>query len=127
MSKSLKVFAFLIVMLMLLAACGGSATTSEPATAVPPAATEAVAAAETATRNPPPTLPAQLRRHRLLFDPVWPVEEQEKFRAILQEGGFDVTSSEEGPMLDPVLAGAESGKGEIDVIGAARLFSTPGA
>lgn len=47
-----------------------------------------------------------------------PVEEQEKFRAILQEGIFDVTGSEEGPMLDLVPAGAQSGKGEIDVIGA---------
>jgi multiple sugar transport system substrate-binding protein len=42
-----------------------------------------------------------------------PVEEQEKFRAILQEGGFDVTGSEEGPLLDIVLAGS----GEVDVIG----------
>ena len=44
-----------------------------------------------------------------------PIEEQEKFRAILQEGGFDVTGSEEGPLIDLVLAGAESGSGEIDV------------
>ena len=47
-----------------------------------------------------------------------PVEEQEKFRAILQEGGFDVTGSEEGPLIDVILAGAQSGKSEIDVIGA---------
>jgi multiple sugar transport system substrate-binding protein len=46
-----------------------------------------------------------------------PVEEQEKFRAILQEGGFDVVGSEDGPMIDLVLAGAESGSGEIDVVG----------
>jgi multiple sugar transport system substrate-binding protein len=43
-----------------------------------------------------------------------PVEEQEKFRAILQTGGFDVTGSEEGPLLDIVLAGS----GQVDVIGA---------
>ena len=47
-----------------------------------------------------------------------PIEEQEKFRAILQQGGFDFTGSEEGPLIDLVLAGAQSGKGEIDVIGA---------
>lgn len=43
-----------------------------------------------------------------------PVEEQERFRAILAPGGFDVTGTEEGPLLDVLLAGA----GEIDVIGA---------
>jgi multiple sugar transport system substrate-binding protein len=43
-----------------------------------------------------------------------PVEEQEKFRAILAQGGFDVTGTEEGPLLDILLAGS----GEIDVIGA---------
>jgi multiple sugar transport system substrate-binding protein len=47
-----------------------------------------------------------------------PVEEQEKFRAILQEGGFDVTASDEGPLLDLVIAGAQTGQGELDVIGA---------
>uniref|UniRef100_A0A7C1JQ52 Carbohydrate ABC transporter substrate-binding protein n=1 Tax=Caldilinea aerophila TaxID=133453 RepID=A0A7C1JQ52_9CHLR len=47
-----------------------------------------------------------------------PVEEQEKFRAILREGGFDFTASEEGPLIDVVLAGAQSGVSEIDVIGA---------
>lgn len=46
-----------------------------------------------------------------------PVEEQEKFRAILQEGGYDFTVSEEGPLLDLVLAGIEAGEGEVDVIG----------
>ncbi len=43
-----------------------------------------------------------------------PVEEQETFRAILNEGGYDFTASEEGPLLDQVLAGS----GSIDVIGA---------
>jgi multiple sugar transport system substrate-binding protein len=46
-----------------------------------------------------------------------PVEEQEKFRAILQEGGYDVTASEEGPLLDLVSAGLAAGEGEVDVIG----------
>jgi multiple sugar transport system substrate-binding protein len=47
-----------------------------------------------------------------------PVEEQEKFRAILKEGGYDFTASEEGPLLDVLLAAQEAGSGEIDVIGA---------
>lgn len=47
-----------------------------------------------------------------------PVEEQERFRAILQDGGFDFTVSEEGPLIDLVLAGAQAGQAEVDVIGA---------
>ena len=43
-----------------------------------------------------------------------PVEEQEKFRSILQSGGFDFTGSEEGPLLDIILAGGSQG----DVVGA---------
>ncbi|MGH2541809.1 MAG: extracellular solute-binding protein [Ardenticatenaceae bacterium] len=46
-----------------------------------------------------------------------PVEEQEKFRAILAEGGFDFTGSEEGPLLDQLLAAQQAGSGEIDVVG----------
>ena len=37
-----------------------------------------------------------------------PVEEQEKFRAILKDGGFDFTSSEEGPLLDLMTAEAQA-------------------
>jgi multiple sugar transport system substrate-binding protein len=47
-----------------------------------------------------------------------PVEEQEKFRTILEEGGFDVNATEEGPLIDMVLAGAQAGQGEVDAIGA---------
>jgi multiple sugar transport system substrate-binding protein len=47
-----------------------------------------------------------------------PVEEQEKFRAILQEGGYDFTASEEGPLLDQLLAANEAGQGTIDLVGA---------
>lgn len=46
-----------------------------------------------------------------------PIEEQEVFRAILQEGGYDFTATLEGPLLDVVLAGEQSGQGEIDVVG----------
>src|SRR5688500_5560585 len=47
------------------------------------------------------------------------VEEGEKFRAILAEGGnYDFTGSEEGPLIDLVLAGAQTGQGQVDVVGA---------
>jgi multiple sugar transport system substrate-binding protein len=42
-----------------------------------------------------------------------PVEEQDRFRAILAEGGYDFTVSEEGPLIDLVLAGG----GDVDVVG----------
>lgn len=43
-----------------------------------------------------------------------PVEEAEKLRAILAQGGLDFTGVEEGPTVDQILAGA----GAIDVLGA---------
>ena len=43
-----------------------------------------------------------------------PVEEAEKFRAIIEPGGFDVTIGEEGPTLDQITAGS----GSVDVLGA---------
>lgn len=43
-----------------------------------------------------------------------PVEEAEKFRAIIEPGGFEVTMGEEGPTLDQIAAGS----GSIDVLGA---------
>lgn len=47
-----------------------------------------------------------------------PVEEQERFRTILQDGGYDFTASEEGPLIDLVLAGGQAGQTGVDVIGA---------
>jgi len=47
------------------------------------------------------------------------VEEAEKFRTILQDGGnYDFTGSEEGPLVSLVLAGAETGQGQVDLVGA---------
>jgi multiple sugar transport system substrate-binding protein len=46
-----------------------------------------------------------------------PIEEQEVFRSILEGGGFDVTGTDEGPVIDLILAGAEAGSSEVDVIG----------
>ncbi len=103
-------FLFLAVMTaLLLVACGGGAT---------PAPTEAPPAAAPTTA-PEPTTPAEPAAPSgegpVFFSTQFvPVEEQEKFRTILQTGGFDVTGSEEGPLLDIILAGS----GEIDVVGA---------
>ena len=47
-----------------------------------------------------------------------PVEEQEKFRAILKDGGFDFVGTEEGPLIDLIKAGTQVGKAELDVVGA---------
>ncbi|MGB0386851.1 MAG: extracellular solute-binding protein, partial [Ardenticatenaceae bacterium] len=47
-----------------------------------------------------------------------PIEEQEKFRAILGEGGLDFSAAEVGPLLDVLIASSQSGVGEINVVGA---------
>lgn len=115
MSRTVRWFSVLMVVAMVFAACAPAA----PAPA--PAATEAVAEApaEVATEAPAEEAPAADAGGVVFFSTQFvPVEEQEKFRAILQQGGFDVTGSEEGPLLDVLLAGAQSGASEIDVIGA---------
>ncbi len=119
MYRFVRIAAIFMVVMLMVVACGGSATPTEA-----PEPTEAPAEepAEEPTEAPaeePTAAPAEEAAAPVFFSTQFvPVEEQEKFRAILQEGGFDVTGSEEGPMLDLVLAGAESGSGEIDVIGA---------
>jgi multiple sugar transport system substrate-binding protein len=45
------------------------------------------------------------------------VEEAEKFRAILADGGFDFTGIEGGPLVDMLQAQAQAGQGEVDVVG----------
>ncbi|MGL4611539.1 MAG: extracellular solute-binding protein [Trueperaceae bacterium] len=47
-----------------------------------------------------------------------PIEEQAKFRAILEAGGYDFTSTDEGPLLDQLIAAQQAGDGTIDVFGA---------
>ncbi|MFO7633627.1 MAG: ABC transporter substrate-binding protein [Caldilinea sp.] len=116
MSKTLRLFSLLMVVALVFAACAPAAA---PAPAQP-AATEAAAEtpAEAATEAPAEEAVAPVGDVVFFSTQFVPVEEQEKFRAILQQGGFDVTGSEEGPLLDVVLAGAQSGVSEIDVIGA---------
>ncbi len=103
MSRIFKILSLLIVVALLLAACGGAAEPTE-APAEPTAA--------------PETGPEAAEEVVFFSTQFAPVEEQEKFRAILQEAGFDFTASDEGPLLDLVIAGAQAGQGELDVVGA---------
>ncbi|GIK71600.1 MAG: ABC transporter substrate-binding protein [Chloroflexota bacterium] len=119
MSKTLKVLSLLMVAAMVFAACAPAAAPAPVAPAAP-VATEAPAEAPEAAATEAPAEEAAPAVGEVVFFSTQfvPVEEQEKFRAILQQGGFDVTGTEEGPLLDVLLAGAQSGVSEIDVIGA---------
>ncbi len=115
MIRHTKLLALLLVAVLLLVACGGDAT---------PEPTQAVSPTEPAVEEPTeemeePTEEAGAGGDVVFFSTQFvPVEEQETFRAILQEGGYDFTGTEEGPLLDLVLAGAQAGEGEVDLIGA---------
>jgi multiple sugar transport system substrate-binding protein len=107
----------LVVAAMLLGACQPATPTAAPpaATQPPPQPT----AAPAATGEPTTVAGTPATGGVVFFSTQFsPVEEQEKFRAILQDGGFDFTASEEGPLLDLVLAGAQAGQAEVDVVGA---------
>ena len=124
MAKYLKITALLVIMLLLVVACGGGAAETpaeEPAPAEEAAAPaeEAEAPAEAPAEEAAAPAEEAMAGDAVFFSTQFvPIEEQELFRAILKEGGFDVNGSEEGPLIDLVLAGAQSGSGEIDVIGA---------
>ncbi len=135
-----KLFSLILVAAMLLTACAAPPAAQAPAAEAPApqtpaeaateeaateeAATEEAATAEAATGEAT-AMPAEETAEAaapsgdvVFFSTQFvPVEEQEKFRAILQEGGFDFTGTEEGPLIDAVLAGALAGSSEIDVIG----------
>jgi multiple sugar transport system substrate-binding protein len=115
-----KTFALALVMILLaslVAACGPTEAPPEP-TAAPPQPTEAPAATEAPQPTEEPEAPPPAAEVVFFSTQFSPVEEQEKFRAILQEGGFDFTASEEGPLIDLVKAGKEAGQSELDVVGA---------
>lgn len=126
----MKRFTLLLTLLsaaLFLAACNGSAEptavpaattepTTEPVMEAPVEPTEEEMAAPTeepmeAEATAVPEMSADVIFFSTQFSPV---EEQERFRAILAEGGYDFNASEEGPLLDLALAGS----GQIDVIGA---------
>ena len=107
----------LVLLLFALAACGGEPPALEPEPE--PEQPEVVEEPEVEP-EPEPEDDGDMDEEMMDASAVFvstqfsPVEEQESFRAILAEGGYDFTASEEGPALDQILAGS----GEIDVIGA---------
>jgi multiple sugar transport system substrate-binding protein len=111
MYRNVKIFSFIMIALsLILVACGPAATEAPPAPTEP-----AVEAPEPTEPSEPDAEPSELLFFSTQFAPI---EEQEKFRAILSDGGFDFTASEEGPLLDQVIASAQAGSGELGVIGA---------
>jgi multiple sugar transport system substrate-binding protein len=127
MAKQLKIITLLLIALLLLVACGGSSELPPAESEAPAEEAEAPAAEEEAPAEEAeapaeeeaeaPAEEAAAGEAIFVSTQFAPIEEQEKFRAILQEGGFDVTASDDGPMIDLVLAGAQSGSGEVDVVG----------
>jgi multiple sugar transport system substrate-binding protein len=107
MKRLYKLSTFLILLSLVLVACAGASPT--PTEAPPTQAPQAQPSPTTATSGAPAMSDAVFFSTQFV-----PVEEQEKFRTILQTGGFDVTGSEEGPLLDIIL----SGGGQVDVVGA---------
>lgn len=132
MKRSRIVFTTLIIAAFILAACAPQPT-QPPATEAPTemmteAPTEVMTEAPTEAPTEPPA-PAEATITPTLGPPAGEVsffstqfnivEEGAKFRAILQDGGdYDFTGSEEGPLVDLVLAGAQTGQGQVDLVGA---------
>ena len=133
--KRLNTFVtILLIAAFLLTACGGgeaaTSTAVEP-TKAPPQATstteaqatetgEATQPAETATvaATITPTLGPPAGDVAFFSTQFNVVEEAEKFRAILKEGGnYDFTGSTEGPLITLVQAGAQAGQGQVDLVG----------
>ena len=128
-------FTVLVISVFVLTACGQKATqapaTEAPTTVMTEAPTEAPteAATEAPTEAPTqapatveatitPTLGPPTGDVAFFSTQFNVVEEAEKFRAILKEGGnYDFTGATEGPLITLVQAGAETGQGQVDVVG----------
>jgi len=105
-----------LLLALLISACGGAATTvPAAATTAPEPASPSEPAAQAPTEGQTTSDMGSLVFFSTQFVPV---EEAEKFRAILADGGFDFTGSEEGPLLDLVTAEAQAGRGTVDLVGA---------
>ncbi|KAA3659444.1 MAG: carbohydrate ABC transporter substrate-binding protein [Chloroflexi bacterium] len=113
MNKWLKLFSLFLVTMLLLVACGGAETPADTPADEPEAPAD-TPADESADEPADEAMDEAMGEVTFVSSQFGPVEEQEKFRAILSDGGYDFTSSEEGPLIDQVLAGS----GTIDVVGA---------
>jgi multiple sugar transport system substrate-binding protein len=92
--------------------------TEAPATEMPATEAPATEAPATAEATITPTLGPPAGDVSFFSTQFNNVDEGTKFRAILQEGGnYDFSGSEEGPLIDLVLAGAQTGQGQVDVVG----------
>jgi multiple sugar transport system substrate-binding protein len=111
MSRVMRFLPILIIVSLLLAACGGEEATDTPQ----PAPTEAPVSTEAPAATEPPMAEGEVVFLSTQFDPI---EEQEAFRAILQEGGYDFITTGGAGVVDMVLAGVETGEGEYDLVGA---------
>ena len=107
MSRIVKTLALLVAVPLVLAACG-------PAPTEPPAEPTEAEMAPTEEEMEPEEV-GEVVFFSTQFNIV---EEAEKFRSILVQEGFDFTGIEEGPLTDLILAGAQAGQSEADVIGA---------
>lgn len=114
----------LMIAALALTACGPQETQA-PATQAP---TEAMTEAPTeppmeepteapATEAPATEEPADVGEVIFFSTQFNIVEEAEKFRTILADGGFDFTGIEGGPLVDMLRAGAQAGQAEVDVVG----------
>jgi multiple sugar transport system substrate-binding protein len=127
-----KLLTMLVLVVLLIAACSPAATTEPPSEPTQPPVEETeppVEETEPPVEETEPPVeetepPVEETEPPAAGDVVFfstqfnIVEEAERFRAILAEGGFDFTGIEEGPLTDLILAGAQAGQGEADVIGA---------
>ena len=110
--KQIRIVTLLLVLAFLVVACGGD-DAETPAENTNTTTESEDTSTET---DEPADEPADEAMGDALFVSTQfsPVEEQDKFRAILEEGGYDFSASEEGPLIDQVLAGS----GSVDVVGA---------
>lgn len=144
MKRLYNLLTIFLVAVFVLSACGGAAETTEQtletevmpeAEATEPLETETVPQTGiTETAEPVETAPAETAEPTeaaapgggeatgevIFFSTQFnTVEESERFRTILMEGGnFDFTGSEEGPLVDMILSGAQAGQVNMDVVGA---------
>ncbi len=112
MARMLKILSFMLIITFVLVACGGSKDAAVTPEGVSGPTTEQTTSDEATGKDD------EMDANVVFFSTQFvPIEEQEKFRAILADGGFDFVGSEEGTLIDLVIAGAKAGSSEVDVVG----------